>query len=286
MSSSYLGIRHVVFLAFTFVVFGQCTSNQTKDHEHNLPDSLLVMERAFSKYASDHTTRDAFLHFLSDTSILFKPAAVNGKEFWQGLEDQGELLYWQPAHVGVSAHGNLGFTTGPYFLQPSRSSDSVRFYGHYMSVWKKEGDTWRVLIDMGIGHDSTNMSPIPVMNTYEGLGGKYGDLIQRENQYVASYAEQEIRSEFFSTECLVLRPRRLPVRSIENIEAVLKDEGVSVTYGEPTAFVSDSGELAVTYGDAEVTIHADTRKVGLHFVRIWSFDQVEGWKIVLDIVGG
>lgn len=284
MPRYYYAIRHFVLFAFTISLLTQCAYKQDGNHEHNVPDSLAVMERDFSKYVSDHNTREAFLHFLSDTSILFKPDAVNGKKFWQELEDQGELLYWQPAYVGVAAHGNLGFTSGPYFYQPSKAADSVRYYGHYMSVWKKEGEKWRVLIDMGVAHDSTNMSPTPVLTVYESTGGTYNDLIQQENQYLTTYAEQMSYKEFFSKDCLVLRPGKFPVRSVDHNESIVEDDGVSVAYGNPTGFISDSGEVGVTYGDVEITVR-DSSKVKSHFVRIWSFDKTEGWKIVLDIIG-
>ena len=76
-------------------------------------------EQAFSKMAEEKNTRDAFLAFIADDGLLFRPGAVNGKK-WM-LEhpaprstDKKPLLAWQPSFAGMSASGDMGFTTGPW----------------------------------------------------------------------------------------------------------------------------------------------------------------------------
>src|SRR5262245_66405395 len=66
---------------------------------------MVKTEQAFSKMAEEQNTRDAFLAFIADDGLLFRPGAVLGKK-WM-LEhpgpppgDKKPLLAWQPDYAG------------------------------------------------------------------------------------------------------------------------------------------------------------------------------------------
>jgi hypothetical protein len=42
---------------------------------------MVQTEQAFSKMAEEQNTRDAFLAFIADDGLLFRPGAVNGKKW-------------------------------------------------------------------------------------------------------------------------------------------------------------------------------------------------------------
>src|SRR5215216_6350539 len=76
---------------------------------------MVKTEQAFSKMAQEKNTRDAFMAFIADDGLLFRPGAVNGKK-WM-LEHPGPppqnparkpLLAWQPAFAGMAASGDMG----------------------------------------------------------------------------------------------------------------------------------------------------------------------------------
>src|ERR1051326_226423 len=78
---------------------------------------MVQTEQAFSRMAAEKNTRDAFMAFIADDGLLFRPTAVNGKK-WMNEHpvppsDKHPLLAWQPAFSGIAAAGDLGFTTGP-----------------------------------------------------------------------------------------------------------------------------------------------------------------------------
>ena len=104
-----LGIL-ALFLILTGIVQGQTP----------LQD-MVKTEQAFSKMAEEKNTRDAFMAFIAEDGLLFRPGAVNGKK-WM-LEhpspapqnpDKKPLLAWQPKFAGMAASGDMGFTTGPW----------------------------------------------------------------------------------------------------------------------------------------------------------------------------
>ena len=105
---------------------------------------MVKTEQAFSKMAEEQNTRDAFLAFIADDGLLFRPGAVNGKK-WM-LEhpvppsDKKELLAWQPSFAGMAASGDMGFTTGPWEFKNDIKDEKPAAYGHFITVWKKQPD--------------------------------------------------------------------------------------------------------------------------------------------------
>src|SRR6476659_2820488 len=104
---------------------------------------MVKTEQAFSKMAEEKNMRDAFLAFIADDGLLFRPGAVNGKQWMQEHpvppSDKNPLLAWQPAFAGMSVSGDLGFTTGPWEFKEDRSDQTPSRYGDFVTVWKKQG---------------------------------------------------------------------------------------------------------------------------------------------------
>src|ERR1043165_985480 len=72
---------------------------------------MVKTEQAFSKMAEEQNTRDAFLAFIADDGLLFRPDAVNGKKWMlehpaPQTSDKRPLLAWQPAYAVMAASGD------------------------------------------------------------------------------------------------------------------------------------------------------------------------------------
>src|SRR5215211_3439230 len=121
---------------------------------------MVKTEQAFSKMAEEKNTRDAFMAFIADDGLLFRPGAVNGKKWMiehpappPQNPDKKPLLAWQPSFAGIAASGDMGFTTGPWEAKADIKDEKPRGYGHFVTVWKKQADgTWRFAVDLGIDH--------------------------------------------------------------------------------------------------------------------------------------
>src|SRR5215203_4389375 len=103
---------------------------------------MVKTEQAFSKMAEEKDTRDAFMAFIAEDGLLFRPGAVNGKK-WM-LEhpvpssDKKPLLAWQPSFAGIAEAGDIGFTTGPWEFKSDIKDGKPSGYGHFVTVWKKQ----------------------------------------------------------------------------------------------------------------------------------------------------
>src|SRR5690242_6726425 len=100
-----------IALALSFA-FGSGVSAQTAqtvvDRQAAL-DAIVATEHAFAKMASEKGVRDAFLTYLSEDSVLFRPGPVPGREATRAQRTTPALLTWYPVYADVSLAGDLGY---------------------------------------------------------------------------------------------------------------------------------------------------------------------------------
>src|SRR5690349_17596642 len=118
---------------------------------------MVETEQAFSKTAEVKNTRDAFMEFIADDGLLFRPTAVNGKK-WMNEHpvppsDKHPLLAWQPIFAQMALAGDLRFTTGPWEFKADINDAKPAGYGHFVTLWKNQPHgAWRFVLDLGISH--------------------------------------------------------------------------------------------------------------------------------------
>ncbi len=121
--------------------------------------SLIESERAFAKMSVEKSTREAFLAFLADESLLFAPGPVPGKMFYRRQPDRPQKLSWAPDFADVSASGDLGYTSGPWEIRPEKMTDPPTAYGHFNSIWRVQKDgSWKLEVDLGSTHEKPSMA--------------------------------------------------------------------------------------------------------------------------------
>lgn len=268
--------------------------------------SLVEAERAFARASESEGTRAAFLAFLARDAVVFRPAPVAGRPVYERMPaGEPSVLTWAPEAAEVAASGELGYTTGPYAVRPSREAAPSSF-GRYVSVWNREPDrTWRVLIDAGIEHDpppasaaapSAVASPaglpdLPPLSP-EALRDEEYAFGRRAGAFEEEAARRGTRralADFAAADVRVLRPGRLPAVGLAAAKALLApDEGKAPRAGRyprsrQTSYkvgLSWSGDLAWSYGTVrdEATPHEGTA-----YLRLWRRVPPGLWQISLDL---
>ena len=253
---------------------------------------MVKTEQAFSKMAEETNARDAFLAFIADDGLLFRPGAVNGKK-WM-LEhptpptDKKPLLAWQPAFAGMSVSGDMGFTTGPWEFKADVKDEKPSGYGHFITVWKKQADgMWKFVVDLGISHPQSGGPQIlwQPADANKKTSFKSVDvnsatkaLLDRDRTYstdkFAAYASPEVR---------LYRPGNPPyIGSQAATEALAKTKG-QIAWQPIGGDVARAGDLGYTHGTYEMTDDAKKVIEKGSYVRIWR-KQGNVWRIVMDVV--
>ena len=263
---------------------------------------MVKTEQAFSKMAEEKNTRDAFLAFIADDGLLFRPGAVNGKK-WM-LEqpapppqnpDKKPLLAWQPRFAGMAASGDMGFTTGPWESKADIKDQKPQAHGHFITVWKKQPDgSWKFVVDLGIDHpqsggpqtlwtptdanNNTSFKPVDIDSARKAL-------LDRDRQFSDDQLKNGLAKTFLvyaSPEVRLYRAGNLPYIGSQTAAGVLAKTKGQITWQPINGDVSRAGDLGYTHGTYE---HTDDTKNLIErgsYVRIWQ-KQGGTWRIVIDV---
>lgn len=254
---------------------------------------MVKTEQAFCKMAEEKNTRDAFLAFIADDGLLFRPGAVNGKKWMLEhpvpASDKKPLLAWQPAYAGMAASGDMGFTTGPWESKADVNDEKPSGYGHFVTVWKKQPDgAWKFVVDLGISHPQsggpqTLWQPADTNNkeTFKpvDVASARKSLLDRDQAYEAAGLRQGLAkafATFASPDVRLYRSNNLPYIGREaSAEALAKTTG-QIKWHAIGSDVSRAGDFGYTHGIYETTNERGS------YVRIWKKQSGE-WRIVMDV---
>ena len=257
--------------------------------------AIVAAERAFAASVRAMGVREGFLDWLAPTSVVFRPAPVNGikacekqKPGWNGL------LAWAPAHAAISADRKLGWSTGPWSWSRDSTQKKPDAHGEYMSVWRLQSDgSWKAVLDCGIGHPAppheiaalTYGAPVPGAN----LGAK--PLAARQSLYQAdaNFAKlagaagvSDAIARYGTEDIIVLREGEQRVSG----KAAARD---SIASREATArmvsnaqSVAGSGDIGYTYGTFVTGGMADADSSW--YVHVWHRGAAASWKLACQVV--
>jgi len=270
--------------------------------------ALVEAERAFSRLSQREGVRAAFLAYLAEDAILFRPGPVPGREFIEARPSPPVELTWWPVYVEVAASGDLGYTTGPYVLRetgPGQRGEAQN--GYYVTVWRRQADgAWKVVADLGAttpppaGSDAAAGGGVEHGRIGGGAPGGQGlaerteaaqhALLAADRGFGGDATVHGARAAYMGAiadEARCYRDGAPPAVGREAVGRLLGAYAQRSTSWEPTAaVVASSGDLGYTYGKTAVMgpgRPGRIRQPGLYF-RVWERQGDGPFKIVLDVV--
>jgi ketosteroid isomerase-like protein len=225
--------------------------------------SLLQTERDFAAASIKMGMREAFLAFLADDSVLFRPDEVPGKEWMENHPPRGGILTWEPSLA--EAASDLGYTSGPWEFREKSLQDKPVAYGYFVTLWKKQSDgKWKVVLDTG----TTNPTPtapatlsLPPTNAAKTPGEeplKVDTALCNKSKNAADLLADSV---------IVFRDDAVPVIGKEAAAAAMNQSCTP-----EKGFSSSDGLLGYTYGKYEKG----------SYVRIWK-NIAGSWKLLIDV---
>ena len=249
------------------------------------PDPAVVAEaeKRFAAAGWERGIRSSFLEFLADDSVVFDPGPKNGKTVYTNYDDKGRALHWEPAFAAISRSGELGVTTGPWYIKKSKADANPIAYGEFSSVWKKQPDqSWRVALDLGIAHtEPTGAKPqlqLSPLSTASRPDPRMSDEESRFEYALRSENAAKALIEFADDNIRLLRDGALPVVGKDAARKALSDRKETITRTVTDGGVSQSFDLAYRYG----SFSSSSGKKG-YYLTVWKTDQSGAWKIILDV---
>lgn len=117
-------------------------------------EQLIAADRAFAAATAERGL-DGWLSYFAEDAVEFErngPAsrgldAIRERD--AGMFEDGEVrLVWEPDDAGVFDDGLYGYTRGPYRVLDATSGEE-RGRGRYLTIWRREADGFKVVLDTG-----------------------------------------------------------------------------------------------------------------------------------------
>ena len=117
--------------------------------------AMVDADRSLSSYAAEVGTKTAYLKYLADDGVIFKPEAANGKDWWSLQKEEPPVtLRRTMEYADIAANGLLGYTTGVWEETPKKQGGPARQIGQYITVWAKKPDgKFYAIIDVMTKYD-------------------------------------------------------------------------------------------------------------------------------------
>jgi ketosteroid isomerase-like protein len=260
--------------------------------------ALVRTERDFAAASAAYGMKVAFLRYLADDSVLFRPHPVDGKRFTAREPDSSVHLTWEPTDVEVAASGDFGWTTGPFRVEAEADEPAIQ--GYFVSLWRRQSNgRWKVVVDLGTENPPDDPCPEPpgpvgVPNPPQEARtaidapreARTLEELERRFSERARVAGTEVAyEEALRPDARVYRDGSCPAWDRDAARQQIARLPGPMTWEPITASVADSGDLAYTYGSYRVTAPDPTApplETG-YYVRAWRNGGTEGWRIALDI---
>jgi len=255
-------------------------------------DSLIQAERSFAALSAAQGIRAAFLSNLAEDSIIFRPTAVRGRQWFERNPGSPAQLSWAPEFADIAAAGDLGYTTGPWELRPATGQTGAPAFGHFVTLWRKQADgKWKAALDIGISH-SLVPRPTAVQSPKIGIDLQNEKVSKEIEAARESIAQQERAfraapdwvARHLAADARLYREGNLPYIGDTAARQTLAGIKGDVTWKLAEVHMSKSADLGYAYGTAEFKPADASKPVEKsNFLRIWKKDGSR-WKVVLDLL--
>lgn len=270
----------------SIVVYGRAAEPDPMEAARAMVDA----ERKFYETGQEKGTRAAFLAFLADDGIIFRPGPLTGKAVWEKRPESGFDLVWEPTFAAMSRSADFGYDTGPAKWRANKKEEKFTGYGQYISVWKKQTDgSWKVALDCGIENPEPAGKPETLRTVLPGEPREPVDFQMAEKSRLETQQKfiQAVRTDsalatlkFAAPEIRVYRDGHFPSTGKDAARPILDATAGRMTLEMLGSDMSRSADLCYTYGK-----YSSVRRKGTeegHYFQIWQTDDSGAWKLVLD----
>lgn len=277
----------------TLLFFATCLFVCASVHAETPAEAVRAMveaEKKFYETGQEKGTRAAFLAFLAEDGIVFRPGPLNGKEVWGKREETGFDLVWEPTFAAIARSADFGYDTGPAKWRANKKEEKFSGHGQFISIWKKQKDgSWKVALDVGIENPQPTGKPETLRTIVPSESKTSVDLNAAQmgrwetQQKFAEAAKKDsamATMAFAGPEIRVFRDGHFPAVGKEAASKLLDAAAGRLTFQMLGADMSRSADLSYTYGRYSKLRPKGTEQG--HYFQIWQTNDAGAWKLVLD----
>lgn len=261
-------------------------------------DAMINAERAFARMAAERGTRDAFLAFMTDDSIVFAPGPVNGRKSWEPRPKRPGLLSWEPSYADMSEAGDMGYDMGPWEFRPKGADDNPAAFGHFMTIWKKQPDgTFKWTLDLGISHPQPTSPQTLSFSNVKSKGTKNasvaeieagrGQIMSLEREFSKASVDKGTLKAYLayaSDEVRLLHEGKFPFTGRQAARAALEARMGKMSWKAEGSDVSSSLDVGYTYGSYDFKSADGKGDEQGYYVHVWKRYEDGKWRMVIEVL--
>ena len=249
---------------------------------------MFEAEKAFERSAADEGIKSAYVSFLAEDSIIFRPNATNGKEFWRKqVESTPARLDRNLIFADIASNGMLGYTTGNWRLLPKEQAELATQSGQYVTIWEKKSDgRFRVALDIGIANENIGASATlqaPPKNRSQDLNKRGWSAADASMLFLklsmSGAALSGAYKNFAGDDIQLLLERHPPLTGKKRVVSVTK-QYKAIQFPKKVAMFQ-SADMAYFWNPCEYVNSNEGSQKG-NCLHIWKFRKKKWW-IVLGI---
>jgi len=264
------------------------------------PMELVDTEHTFAEAAATEGTNHAFLTFLADDGIIYRPGPVNGKEYLADKPETGSRLTWEPEYAEITSLGDMGWTTGPWEWHKT-PSEPPSLFGQYVSVWKRQLDgAFKLVLDIGTSHpapgrevDDLGLTVLdqvfPETPSPADLAQEKEDLLEFDRKFAKAAEKIGVRHAFQNVaaeDILLLRENLYRMIGFDEIDEHLAQFTGAYNRNPEGAGIAQTGELGYTYGRGKILPPGvdPSDYEPFAYASIWRMVDKGHWELAVDVM--
>jgi ketosteroid isomerase-like protein len=281
-------ISSLILIGFFALAFAAARAEEANSQEG--ARTIVEHEGKFFQMGQEQGVRAAFLEFLAEDAIVFRPGPVNGRESWGARTESRMALIWQPVFAAMARSGDLGYTTGPSEWKKNKADEQALGYGQYVSIWKKQKDgSWKVALDVGTENPRPVKPAEPPELSFptEAIAPQIdraaaGKRLREAERKYAEAAKSDSTAALLGAATDGIRVYRegvFPGLGKDAAGLMLSVRRGKLAMTPMGRDISEAGDLAYSYGSYTLT-RIESAERG-HYLQIWRVGD-SGWQLALD----
>lgn len=118
-------------------------------------EGIFEAQTALERAVAERGLKPAFLEFLAEDAVLFRPEPISAREYLNGhRESRSGTLRRTVSFADIASNGLLGYTTGQWRMTQNTRSGPEQRMGQYATVWQRKQDgSYKAILDIEISHE-------------------------------------------------------------------------------------------------------------------------------------
>ncbi len=276
--------------------------------QHRFWLELEAADQTYADRALEIGRHQAFLEFLGQGSVVFRDGPVNALELYSSESFSGAEISWEAHYIDVSRAGDLGLSAGPLVIINPGVEPDQDFFGHLISIWRKQGIRWELMADLAVlipGHLSMDVYPDfedtrPVLEETAPHQVALSDpnpmetLVESDLTFGRSINFRGGRRALLRwgmENSRVYLPGMAPAVGAEDASSVYGafldaqlQATVPIILNHVGGFLAASQELGYTYGTMQEEGASEETGFRANYLRLWRLTAAGQWRIAVEVL--